>query len=239
MRILVLGLLFLSLGACAATPEVPSGAVASPVGPAASPPRSEASVEVSFDEEGLRVRLRDDGRMRVEKGDSVEEWRLPVEATEPVLSAFRASGLFGRAARPSESGGPLALGLREGDLHQVRAPRTPTPELRALAQLLKDRVPGREGVGPDGVWIAGTLIHEDLEGGVWKVQAGPQQHFVLAQAPPGFQSGERVRATGRPAAGDTMGIHMAGPYYEVLTLRRSPAAPEAVASPLRPGPTAP
>jgi hypothetical protein len=184
------------------------------------------------EEPGLRVRLRNDGQMRVERGAVVEEWLLPAEAAEKVLATFRSSGFFGPASRPSETGGALAVGLSEGDLHQVRAPRTPTPELRALARLLEDLVPGQQGVGPDNAWIAGTLIYEDLEGGLWKIQTGPQQHFVLATPPQGFQSGERVRATGRPAPSDTMGIHMAGPTYEVLTLRRVAGA----ASPVQPRP---
>ncbi len=240
MRLLVLGFLLLSLGACAATPEVPPAPVTSPDRPEPSPQRR-AAVEVSVRGDGLRVRLREDGQMWVEQGGSVEEWRLPVEAVEPVLAAFRSSRLFGPASQPSESRGPLAVGLRQGDLDQVRAPRTPTADLRALAQLVKDRVPGQEGVGPDGVWVAGTLVHEDLEGGLWKIQAGPQQHFILAETPAGFRSGERVQATGRPAAGDTMGVHMAGPYYEVLTLRRTTYAgtPETVPSPPRPDSTPP
>lgn len=234
MRPLIMLLMLLALGACAAVPEAPP---APPAGPGAAVPESPGSpalpsspsaasapVQVSLEEPGLAVSLRGDGALRVGRGAEVEEWRVPVEAAEKVVTSFRASGLFGPAAKPAESGGALRLGMAEGDVWQVRAPKTPDRKLMDLAGRLRSLVPGEEGTGPDEAWIAGTLLYEDLEGGTWKVRVAPDRDFVLATAPEGIPAGTKVRATGRPASADTVGLHMAGPYYEVMTLRPTAAA---------------
>ena len=223
MRPFLLVLLLLALGACAAAPEGPPPAAAPqpPSPPAAASPRVQASLaEVTLEEGSLWILLREDGLLRCRlKPEAEEEWQLPAAAAARVVGEVRSSGFFGPSSRPVEAGGALRLSFKQGDLVQVRAPREASPELQALARRLKDLVPGSKGVGPDQVWIAGTLVYEDLEGGLWKIQVDPERSFVLATPPSGLRPGERVRATGRPAPQDSVGIHMAGPTYEVLTLR--------------------
>jgi len=218
MRVLLFLLLLLPLGACAATPETP-GTSASPV--TRTPERHAVLSRATVEEGGLRVDLEHGGRLVVRTGDApAEEWWLPEEVAAQALESFQASHLFGPASRPTEAEGPLRVTFQHGDLTQVRAPRQPSAELRALARILKDLVPGEEGAGPDACWIVGTLQFEDLEGGLWKVHVGPDQEYVLTETPDGLSSGDRVRLTGRPAPPDQVGIHMAGPYYQALTLRR-------------------
>ncbi len=216
MRGLFLLLLLLASGACAATPEAPPP-------PATPGPVARSGVlRVTLEEPGLRVDLEQDARLIVRMGEGpAEEWLLPEEVSSQALQAFRSSSLFGRTSSPTEAEGATSLTLQEGDLTQVRAPRQPSPEFQNLARVLKDLVPGEEGAGPSECWIAGTLLFENLEGGLWKVRIQPGREYVLMDPPEGFTSGERVRLTGRPAPSDQIGIHMSGPYYQVLTLRRS------------------
>lgn len=218
MRAFLFLMLLLPLGACAAAPETPPPS-ASPVAQASGRPAVPSRVTV--EEPGLRVDLEPGGRLMVRTGDApAEEWRLPEEVASQALESFQTSGQFGPASRPSEAEGPLRVTLQQGDLTQVRAPSQPSPELRALARALKELIPGEAGAGPSACWLSGILQFENLEGGLWKVQVGPDQEYVLTEVPEGFSSGDRVRLTGRPAPQDQMGIHMAGPYYQVLTMRR-------------------
>jgi hypothetical protein len=218
MRAFLFLLLLLPLGACAAAPETPTPA-ASPTRPASTRPAP--SSRVTLEKPGLWVELEQGGRLVVRAGEApAEEWVLPEEVASQALDSLHASGLFGPASSPSEAGGALRVTFRQGDLTQVRAPSQPAPEFRALARILEDLVPGKEGEGPAACWLAGTLEFENLEGGLWKIRTGPDREHVLTEVPEGFFSGDRVRLTGRPAPPDQMGIHMAGPYYQVLTIRR-------------------
>lgn len=223
MRAFLFLLLLLPLGACAAAPETPTPP-ASPQGQASGRPG--LASRVTLEKPGLRVELEQGGRLVVQAGDApAEEWVLPEEVASQALDSFHASGMFGPASSPSETGGTLRVTFRQGDLTQVRAPSPPPPELRALARVLEDLVPGEVGEGPAACWLVGTLEFENLEGGLWKVRLGPDREYVLTEVPEGFSSGDRVRLTGRPAPADQMGIHMAGPYYQVLTMRRLQPSP--------------
>lgn len=210
------------------SPPPPSPAAVSPT----PSPASSTGAVVTLEEPGLQVRLADSGELTVRRdGGAPEEWRLPVAAASRVVGSLRESRLFGPTAAPAEDGGAVKLSLQEGDVTQVRAPREGAPDFLAAVEDVRALVPRPTGSGPDDAWIAGELVHQDLEGGTWKLVVGPGKEYVLATFPEGFQAGQRVIVTGSAAKeGETVGIHMAGPYYEVLTMKAA-AAPPATGSP--------
>lgn len=233
MKRAVLALVLLASLACGPRPEPgptaasPSPVPASPaVGQSPSPAASTSTgAVVTLEEPGLRVRLAESGALTVEHGDApAEDWRLPAETAAAAVAGLRRDGLFGPSATPAEAGGAVKLSLEEGDVTQVRAPREPDATFQEAVASVRALVPKSTGSGPGDVWVAGELLHQDLEGGTWKLVVGPGKEYVLATFPEGFQTGQRVTATGAPArAGETVGIHMAGAYYEVLTMKRAAA----------------
>lgn len=227
MKRVLLALVVLG-SACGPRPADPPSPAASPVATAtatatATPsPAAAAPAVLTLEEPGLSVRLAGTGEMTVEReGKPAEEWRLPPEAVARTLDAL---GVFEPTAAPEEAGGPVKLTLERDDLKQVRAPKAASHGFMQAVEAVRALVPQDRGSGPEDAWVAGELVHTDVEGGTWKIRVGPDKEFVLATFPEGFQAGQRVIATGSPArAGETMGIHMAGPYYEVLTMRAVPA----------------
>ena len=99
---------------------------------------------------------------------------------------------------------------------------------------LFDLVPASQGVEPNGLWMAGTLEYENLEGGLWRFNADApvQGHdsWVLRSAliatplrdilqKGGVKSGQRVRVSGQPAAPENnFSFFMAGPIYELTAV---------------------
>ena len=78
--------------------------------------------------------------------------------------------------------------------------------------------------------VEGELQYEDLEGGTWRLRTaeqvwvlraaagGPSLEAMLTEAK--LQSGAKAAAEGRPAsAEENFGINMAGPYFEVRSLK--------------------
>lgn len=224
----VLLTLVLLASACGPRPEDAPSPAASPVvtptatATATASPAAATGAVLTLEEPGLTVRLTGSGEMTVERqGKAPEQWRLPTDAVAARLQGLE---IFEPTAAPEEAGGPITLTLERDDLRQVRAPKGASPTFQQAVETVRALVPQERGSGPDDLWIAGELVHQDVEGGTWKIRVGPDKEFVLATFPEGFQAGQRVIATGSPAkAGETMGIHMAGPYYEALTLRAVPA----------------
>ncbi|MBQ7567340.1 hypothetical protein IJT17_00875 [bacterium] len=76
----------------------------------------------------------------------------------------------------------------------------------------------------------GVLQFEDLEGGLWRLQTA-EQSWVLRSAEgcpaletaiqdANLKSGMRVTVQGHPASDEgNIGIHMAGPYFEVTDIK--------------------
>ncbi len=124
-------------------------------------------------------------------------------------------------------GATLTLTDKEGKCNSVKVK---TSAGKPLFQLL----PHTKGQGPEQCWIAGTLQHEDLEGGLWRLNGTvnkDQFSFVLRPstgssatidsqiAEAKIKDGDEVFITGKPVpAEEGFGIHMAGEYYEVLSI---------------------
>ncbi|MCR5662360.1 MAG: hypothetical protein K6G50_09565 [bacterium] len=103
-------------------------------------------------------------------------------------------------------------------------PATDSQAYKQALEAFEKYVPADTGAGPDNCWLAGTLEHEDLEGGIWKLKTDAES-FVLVPADDkmsdadmigSHKAGDKVRVTG--SVSDDMSIQMAGRLYKVIGL---------------------
>lgn len=158
-----------------------------------------------------------------------EELRLSPEAgkqaVDEVANAAKAneSELLDMSADPaSVLGKPRMLIVYPGLIRTWSA--TDSKSYQQAFESLAKYVPADTGAGPDNCWLAGTLEHEDLEGGIWKLKTDAES-FVLVPADEKqsdadmigqHKAGDKVRVTG--SVSDDMGIQMAGRMYKVIGL---------------------
>lgn len=81
--------------------------------------------------------------------------------------------------------------------------------------------------------LVGTVTYEDLEGGLWRFVGEDGESWVLKSSgtvslegmfdEAKVKSGSKVLLRGAPANSEgNIGIHMAGPYYEVASVKLIP-----------------
>ncbi|MCR5661733.1 MAG: hypothetical protein K6G50_06350 [bacterium] len=147
------------------------------------------------------------------------------QAVEELVNAARAneSELIDMTKAPeSDLGKPRILIAYPGLVKTW--PATDSKPYGQAFEAFEKYVPADTGTGPDNCWLAGTLEHEDLEGGIWKLKTDAES-FVLVPADEkqsdadmigSHKAGDKVRVTG--SVSDDMGIQMAGRMYKVIGL---------------------
>ncbi|MDO5297247.1 MAG: hypothetical protein Q4F00_11595 [bacterium] len=121
--------------------------------------------------------------------------------------------------------GCMAVGCKNGqsEANPSVSASVPEPEIMASAQTQEHT----------GQTLEGELQFEDLEGGTWRLLTSEQTWVLRAAAgrpsletmlsESKLQSGAKVQVHGWPAsAEENIGINMAGPYFEVDSLKAQP-----------------
>lgn len=121
--------------------------------------------------------------------------------------------------------GSMVAGCKNGqpETNQNASASAPEPEVTVSAQPQEQTKRTLEG----------ELQFEDLEGGTWRLLTSEQTWVLRAAAgrpsleamlsEAKLKSGAKVQVHGRPAsAEENIGINMAGPYFEVDSLKAQP-----------------